>query len=74
MRVAFLWAGQQFYSLSMCKNNIYGMGKYILSPSFHTVSHIKKASELHKNGKPGNKKFGRLKYSIVQKGHKESTE
>ena len=33
------------------------MGERILSRSFHMVSHIKKNSKLHKNGKPGNKKL-----------------
>ena len=52
MKVAFLWALQQLYPLSLRKSNIYG--KYIFSWSFHRVGHIKKASNLHKNGKPGN--------------------
>ena len=54
MKVAILWVGQQFYLLSLRK--ITSMDKHILSWSFPTVSHIKKASKLHKNGKPGNKK------------------
>ena len=45
---AFLWAGQQFYSFSLRK--ITFLGKYILSRSINTVSHIKKASKQNSLG------------------------
>ena len=45
MTVACLWADNNFTRF-LCANNI--LGKYILSRSFHMVSHIKKASKLQK--------------------------
>ena len=49
MKVAFLRAGQQFYSLFLRK--ITFLGKCILSWYFHTVGHIKKGSKLQKKHK-----------------------
>ena len=56
----FFGRGNKFYSISslfaQTMHKITNFwGKYILSRSFYTLSHIKKP-ELQKNGKPGEKK------------------
>ena len=39
MKEAFLWAGQKILLVLFTQKHIFGQ-KYILSQSFHTVSHI----------------------------------
>ena len=64
MKVAFLWAGQQFYSLSLRKNNIYGQTHFELILT-HVQSHQKKLLNNTKMVSQG------IKNSIVQKWHRE---
>ena len=69
MKVAFLWVGQQILLTllsSLHKDNNF-WGKYILSGSFLTDSHIKNPSKLHKNGKPRNKKRENLSSKFCKK-------